>query len=467
MPIGGGWRSQRAARAQSGVRCLALALPLISLSCGALPQFSREDVHCRSVVTAEGERAERAVRWVYIDDPDDRRFQNAWCLGVGPAVVYFPPAPRLRAATPAGDGPGGGLVDSVAAASTGAALPADPGDTLRAREPDLLGLTPEQAAERRAAARAQPLPPPPPVLDSLLVVSWNQHIGVGELDRLVSDIRSGELTGAPTEHFVLLLQEVFRASELVPAWEELPDEIPGGSRLADAPGPEADIVHSAQRLGLHLFYAPSMRNGIDPEPPEDRGNAILSTLPLRELRAMELPAGIQRRVAVQATVGAVDSAGLPWRLDVVSTHLDNASLGRPFASFGSVRGAQAEGLTRMLENEEGAIVVGGDFNTWFLQEEERAYRRMRHHFPLPRTPQPLPTATRLGVGRILDYLFFRGPRGWEIQDGRAGTDYGSDHYPVYGWVLVGPGRISEPRGEPADPDMPEPVETTDPEAPQQ
>ena len=68
-----------------------------------------------------------------------------------------------------------------------------------------------------------------------------------------------------------------------------------------------DIVEAAGRLGLSLVYVPSMRNGSDTD--EDRGNAILSTEPLSDVAAVELPFERQRRVAIDAAV-SVTGQGL-------------------------------------------------------------------------------------------------------------------------------------------------------------
>ena len=80
----------------------------------------------------------------------------------------------------------------------------------------------------------------------------------------------------------------------------------------------------AQRLGLNVYYVPSMRNG-GPTSDEDRGNAILSSLPLTDLRAIELPFERQRRVAVSATIAGRTTSGTPWQVRLVSAHLDNMS----------------------------------------------------------------------------------------------------------------------------------------------
>ena len=297
-------------------RALLLAVPAFGLACGALPRFTADEVGCRATVTAEGEPAERPVRWSHIDDDRDRTFQNAWCAGVGPALVWEAPEPV-----------GGEVVAN-------APVPAS--------APDL--VTSEV-----------------PVLDSLLIVAYNAHIGAGALNELVAAIRSGELTGQPATHFVLLLQEVYRAGTGIPGDATLPDNAPSGSRTSETL--RVPIDEWARRLRLHLLYVPSMRNGTGHPTPEDRGNAILSTLPLDHYRALELPAGIQRRVAVVADVQGRTSAGNRWTLAVASAHLDNASLSSPLASLGAVRARQASGLVRMVPDDV-PLLVGGDFNTW-------------------------------------------------------------------------------------------------------
>ena len=380
-------------------RLVLMAIPALALACGALPRFTAEQVGCRKVIDVTGRAWSPGVAWYHLEDAEDRRFQDAWCLGVGPAVVHEAPEP---------------IGEELVARAEGARAATD-------------------SVWNVARASRGPRTSELPVIDSLLIIAYNAHIGAGDLDRLVTDARQGRLTGAPVTHFILLLQEVHREGLGVPSDEDLPRDAPSGSRT-----PEPDrtgIVEWAEALSMHLFYAPSMRNGVGYGVPEDRGNAILSTLPLSNLKALELPAGIQRRVATVADVSGRTSAGREWTLAVASAHLDNAALSRPLASLGSVRALQASGLVRMLP-DEGPLVVGGDFNTWFQQTEERAYRIMRDDFPYPIQPQTAPTAERLGEGRTIDWMFFRGPSGWTFDDARAALNYGSDHYPVYGWVRI-------------------------------
>lgn len=123
-------------------------------------------------------------------------------------------------------------------------------------------------------------------------------MGGGDLPRLLTDLRAGRLTGGDSvTNFVLLLQEVYRADADVPRGAATRPR-----RIAQSPehSRRSDIVDVARAQGLHLFYVPSMSNGwTDGDAlAEDRGNAILSTLPLSDYAAIELPFEGQRRVAL-------------------------------------------------------------------------------------------------------------------------------------------------------------------------
>ena len=190
----------------------------------------------------------------------------------------------------------------------------------------------------------------------------------------------------------------------------------------------------AQQAGLYALYAPSMRNGAEHR--EDRGNAILSTLPLADPVAIELPYERQRRVAVAARIALPAAGGEPRELRLVSAHLDNASRpARFWRSFGSGRARQARGLATALAGDA-AVVLGGDFNTWLGESEEEAVVLLRDRFPAPaRLPRAATYAPPFGLPeRQVDYLLFRLPPGWGasyrvIPDRRA-----SDHAPLLGWI---------------------------------
>jgi len=276
-------------------------------------------------------------------------------------------------------------------------------------------------------------------IDQLAVVVWNAHVGNGDLDRLLSDLRSGVITGQPVRDFVVLLQEVHRGGA------DVPRQVPGWAASAGRHGGEhpyrVDVVSLARREGLSVVYAPSMRNGSprDGRPPEDRGNAIVSTLPLAEPSFVELPFERQRRVAVLASVAGRTSSGETWRLRFASIHLDNrARLGRIHRSFGAARERQAESVVEVLAGT-GPAVVGGDLNTWEATRDAAAVKALRMEFPLPERPPEEGTLELPWVlpALRLDHLFFRLPDGWEANYRVLENDYGSDHQPLLGWVRIG------------------------------
>lgn len=324
------------------------------------------------------------VEWLLPPTSADVRQLNAWCAAVGPAVLGHWSEPL---GTPVSEEAGQGDGDTTAVAAPG------------------------------------------PAIDSLLVVSWNVHIGGGELERLVGEIRSGEITGQPVEHFVLLLQEAYRGGEVIPPYDA---GLPGGSGVKAAPPnrERKDIVRVAREHALDLFYAPSMRNGTD----EDRGNAILSTLPLQEPFAVELPVARQRRVAVGGYIGGKSSSLSP-RMLVMSVHLESDAAG--LVDDDAARMAQAQALLESLD-DEGPAVVAGDFNTRSYGTRSELVGRMLQAYP--DTP-PFPTGPTyvraFGIYRLyLDYMFFRLPAGAEATYWRLPTPYNSDHYPLVGWVIL-------------------------------
>ena len=269
-----------------------------------------------------------------------------------------------------------------------------------------------------------------PSLRDVVVVSWNAHLADGELDRLVAALRSGQLTGGrPTQHFVLLIQELFRRGPDVPAFA--PDA--RSAFAIKARNPRApDVWDHAQALGLSTLYVPSMRNGADLL--EDRGNAILSTEPLSDAFALELPFERQRRVAIGAAVQVRTAAGLT-KLHVVNTHLEPLSSPKSLWVFRNPRRRQVAAILDLLRSPRFAdarrdvgTVVGGDFNTIQGGMEEEAYIQARAWSTSLVTEDKRSTHH---MGRI-DYLFFRLAPGWTASSTRVDEKFGSDHHPVLG-----------------------------------
>jgi endonuclease/exonuclease/phosphatase family metal-dependent hydrolase len=278
--------------------------------------------------------------------------------------------------------------------------------------------------------------PSPAPIDRIAIITWNVHVGSGDIADLVARLRRGEFTGGkPIEHFVLLLQEAYRRDSAVPSL--IPRGFPAPSRIAAAFGRAPDIANVAKALGVSVFYVPAMRNGIASIDAEDRGNAILSTLDLHDLVVVELPIERQRRTAAVAVVRAPARDGSQWVLRVANVHLDTAlaiTRGGPFAA----RRRQAHALIDALRSpEELPTVLAGDFNTWWGPSEP-ALNILRSAFPqTPRTANLQTWRGPLGLHAQLDYMFIRGPLvGVRVE--RLSSRFGSDHYPLLAVLDVGP-----------------------------
>src|SRR5204863_7319391 len=105
------------------------------------------------------------------------------------------------------------------------------------------------------------------------VVTWNTHVGAGDVDDLLTGVRAGEFSeGRRIDHVVLLLQESYRSGDGVPARVAdragVPGRIARGSHATHA----RDIGRVAAAQSMAVLYAPSMRNGAAADDPEDRGN---------------------------------------------------------------------------------------------------------------------------------------------------------------------------------------------------
>jgi endonuclease/exonuclease/phosphatase family metal-dependent hydrolase len=309
---------------------------------------------------------------------------------------------------------------------------------LRSMAPAVRWLAPELRSDRASLDNWRLSVGPPVVVspttsavepvDRLVVVNWNMHVGGGDIGGLLDDVRR---RSGPAVPIVFLLQEAYREGPEVPVKLDGRASFASMIRSLRADGTREEIQSVARRLGLHAYYVPSMRNGGPSASAEDRGNAILSTLPLSDLTAIELPFERQRRVAVAATVSGTNLNGSPWKLRVVSAHLDNMVGARRLwiagGEFGRTR--QARGLVSALR-DEGPLVLGADLNSWF-GFQDGAYRTAAAAFPMSGVSDR--RGTFHGMLR-LDHLFFRLADGWQAKFARADNSYGSDHFPLVGEV---------------------------------
>jgi endonuclease/exonuclease/phosphatase family metal-dependent hydrolase len=232
-------------------------------------------------------------------------------------------------------------------------------------------------------------PSPDGSADPLIVLSWNTYLGRGNLAELVSRLQRGEFTsGSSVRRFALLLQEVYRTS----------------------------ILEFARERGLHVVYAPARRRDGDSD---DRGGAILSTSPLDDIIVVELPFEKQRRV----TVGArLESIGL------INVHVDT-SVGIFRGGPGAARRRQARALIQAVAGLPSPLLVAGDFNTWW-GDDEPAVKDLLRAFPDAKPVRSRETwRGPLGTGNRLDYVFAKGIAP-ALTVVRLDRRFGSDHWPL-------------------------------------
>jgi endonuclease/exonuclease/phosphatase family metal-dependent hydrolase len=274
----------------------------------------------------------------------------------------------------------------------------------------------------------------------LVVLSWNVWIGRGRLREVISRIRDGDFKkhgGDPEAPLVVLAQEAFRSDSTVPATPTGRSGRMLVARLAQ----QEDIVETARVLGMNLRYAPSMRNGTLPS---DRGNAILSTLPLEDAEGIELPLVLQRRVAVSAAIAAGSC-----RFRVVSAHLDPRGPPGHRWPGAAGRARQAEHLLSALRHNP--VILGADLNLG-RGRYERAWRILRDagfSFGIPPS-SPTWRHTFHALPRlVLDYILVRDPSGM-IEHARVHRldehprdlgplVFGSDHHPLLARIDFPPG----------------------------
>jgi endonuclease/exonuclease/phosphatase family metal-dependent hydrolase len=266
--------------------------------------------------------------------------------------------------------------------------------------------------------------------NDLRLVSWNAAVGEGDVVRLIADLQRDQAN----RPLILLLQEVYRECADVPMTLERDAAFAGHLGAGERQGAGDDIETIAAKSGLNVYYVPSMRNGSPAVSREDRGNAIVSNLPLDALGAVELPFERQRRVAVAATAAGRAADGTPWHVRLVSAHLDNMVGPRRlwFAGGGFARARQARALVDYVRDDE-LVVLGGDFNTWFGFAEP-AFGETARAFTHTDAGDPRPTFHNL---LRLDHLFVRLPDRWRVDIVRGPSRYGSDHWPLIATIHIG------------------------------
>ena len=239
--------------------------------------------------------------------------------------------------------------------------------------------------------------------------------------------------------FVLLLQEAYR-----PAGGAAQRPRQAGLPRAMRPARASPPLDMPSRPGAPGCRCSTRRRcaTAPAQTDEDRGNAILSTEPLADLTAIELPFERQRRVAVAATLQIRGTVGEAWPLRVASVHLENTASARRLRVLApEPRRRQAAGLLAVLPPTL-PLLVGGDLNTWFGYLE-RTYKTMAGAVPDIGTTDRRPTFARF---LRLDHVFARLPDGWTAKAIRLADNLGSDHYPILARVRApGPPPVAGPK----------------------
>jgi endonuclease/exonuclease/phosphatase family metal-dependent hydrolase len=240
-----------------------------------------------------------------------------------------------------------------------------------------------------AGVLVTPLPAAPVLLTT---VTWNVDAGRGDLARLVADLERGNPGVPRARAYVILLQET-------------------------APH-EFDAV--AGPRGWATWFVP-VRGAAGTV----RGNAILSSIALRDRRVVPLSRERQPRAAASAWI---DLEG--HELFVASVHLENrASWWRGGLFSDTARRHQVDGLLRALPADASGI-LGGDLNTW-LGPNEPAWKALGRRFADTPDMMRMPTFhDRL----VLDHVFFDLPDGWRASTRVVSDTYDSDHHPVMALV---------------------------------
>jgi endonuclease/exonuclease/phosphatase family metal-dependent hydrolase len=262
-------------------------------------------------------------------------------------------------------------------------------------------------------------------ITGVTIVSWNIHVGGGRVGELVGQLRSGT-NDADSRGMVLLVQEAFRSGADVPESFPARLDVPRAIRPRR---PAPDVTALAQSMKMFAAYVPSMRNGKGTRGErEDRGNAILSTEPLSDIRAFELPFGKQRRVAVAATVTPRGNRSPPIR--VVSMHFDT--------NGDRVAQAAAAALWfRELARDSMAIVAGGDLNS-HRGRSDGAFKAVSAAVPMENCGNGSTHTWPLRLDRVfgwwhgrLDFIFSSlDPSAPARRCLTLDSGFGSDHRPV-------------------------------------
>ena len=278
----------------------------------------------------------------------------------------------------------------------------------------------------------------------LVLASYNIRYAVGRflissgLLRKVGIIRKANRARQVGEN-IRQAAEVFNAARLMPvpdvlALQEADKQTgrAGGHHVARELAEALQVSWAHAPAGIPRGQAPVARQWwldfeeqIDLNDSGDTGVALLSRLPLEDVKRIDLPwheCPWRPRLAIAATVSLGDK-----QLRVVNAHVD------PHAAIGGQL-EQLEVLAEEADKHSGPTLVVGDFNTLSRQKcaETRSFMESRGF----QTPIPTGTPTWRGAGIRLhaDWIFYRDVKitNWGV----ARPLNVSDHWPIWAEVVV-------------------------------
>lgn len=194
-------------------------------------------------------------------------------------------------------------------------------------------------------------------------------------------------------------------------------EVPlGGSDTPDV------LSYLRETSGMFAVEGPTLDT-----PKRRYGNAVLSRLPVRMTRTLDL--SFHRREPRGALDADIECAGHLIR--VVATHLGLSA---------SERSTQVRTLLAAFDNSELPVVLVGDINEWFVHG--RALRALVSHFRRAPAPRTFPTLCPIFA---LDRIWVH-PGDWLVDvtvHRSAFARRASDHYPLIAHIRM---PVNSPHG---------------------
>ena len=182
---------------------------------------------------------------------------------------------------------------------------------------------------------------------------------------------------------------------------------------AERSGKVAQAEHLAKSLGLHYAFGRFMdfQGGA-------YGMAILTRFPIEETQDVRLPEGNEPRIALSVRVTLPDGS----LLTIVNVHFD-------WVRDDTFRYAQAEALTKYLDDLKTPYVLLGDFNDVPASRTLALFRERAGEAAKPENNRFTFSSTE--PAREIDYVFFAPAAAWRAREVNVIDErLASDHRPV-------------------------------------